>query len=120
MQRIKIKEMVKYNGHSVKANGSVDLNFKAMYSEITNSMQLLQLLNNDVSIAAKKEGKVYKLGVFRIKNVKFDGDGESFLYFNSISDSVEMNNINSIISADEFNILMVADVELEEEGDESE
>ena len=72
---VKIKEIVKYNGHSVKANGSFDLNFKAMYSELTNSMQVLQLLNNDVTIVAKPAGsKAIKLGVFRVKNVKFSED----------------------------------------------
>ena len=117
---VKIKEIVKYNGHSVKANGSFDLNLKAMYSELTNSMQVLQLLNNDVTIVAKPVGsKAIKLGVFRVKNVKFDGDGESFLYFNSISDHVEMDNVNSIIGSDEFQIMMSADIE-EEENNEGE
>ena len=83
-------------------------------------MQVLQLLNNDVTIVAKPVGsKAIKLGVFRVKNVKFDGDGESFLYFNSISDHVEMDNVNSIIGSDEFQIMMSADIE-EEENNEGE
>ena len=116
---VKIKEVVKYDGHSVRANGSVDLGFKAMYSEITNSMQVLQLLNNDVDIIAKFPGaKPIKLGMFRVKNVVFDGDGESKLKFNAISDNVEMDSLNQLISSEEFQIMMQSDLEIEE--DESE
>lgn len=116
---VKIKEVVKYDGHSVRANGSVDLGFKAMYSEITNSMQVLQALNNDVNIVAKFPGaKAIKLGMFRVKNVVFDGDGESKIKFNAITDNVEMDALNSIISNEEFQIMMTAEIEMED--DESE
>ena len=41
---VKVKEIVKYKGHTVKQNGSVDLKLTAMYSELTKSMQVLQML----------------------------------------------------------------------------
>lgn len=116
---VKIKEVVKYDGHSVRANGSVDLGFKAMYSELTNSMQVLQMLNNDVNIIAKfPSSKPIKLGMFRVKNVVFDGDGESKLKFNAITDNVEMDALNSIISNEEFQILMQAEIEIEDNESE--
>lgn len=118
---VKIKEVVKYDGHSVKANGSVDLGFKAMYSELTNSMQVLQLLNNDVTIVAKFPSmKPISLGMFRVKNVLFDGDGESKLKFNAISDNVEMDNLNNLVSVEEFQIMMQAEIEVEESEDNDE
>ena len=117
---VKIKQVVNYSGHNVKTNGSIDLTFKAKYDELTNSMQLLQMLNNDVNIVTKIPGikKPIQLGMFRVKSVTFDGDGESTLKFNSIVDNVEMNNINSIVCKEEFQILMSADVELEDEDEE--
>ena len=116
---VKVKEVVKYNGHNVRANGSVDISFKAMYGEITNSISVLQMLNNDVTIAAKLAGqKPKKLGMFRVKNVSFDDDGESVLKFNSITDNVEMDNINEFVTMEEFQILLNSEVEEEEEGEE--
>ena len=119
MAQFKIKEVVRYNGHKVKANGTVDLGFKAMYSEITNSMSLLQLLNNDVRIKVKLPGsKPMDIGMFRIAKVIFDDDGESILNFTTLSDYVEMDNLNRLVGAEEFQMLMESNVELED--DESE
>lgn len=50
MTNAKVKEVVTYGGHSLKASGSVDLTLKAGYSELTNSIKLMQMFNNDVSI----------------------------------------------------------------------
>ena len=50
---IKVREVVKYAGHSLSANGSVNFTLKASYSELTNTIQLMQMLNNDVFIKAK-------------------------------------------------------------------
>lgn len=115
---IKIVEMVKYNGHSIKNSGAIDLSFKAMYSELTKSIQALQLLNNDVTLAVKKANeKPFKVGIFRIKNVIIDGDGESTLKFVSITDAVELNQLNDIISSDEYQIAMKANIEKEDEDE---
>lgn len=116
---ISIKEIVSYKGHSVKANGNMDISFSAMYSELTNSIKVLQLLNNDVIIVAKLPGaKPVKLGSFNVKNVLFDGDGESVLKFTSLIDFVEMENVNKIISQENFAIKMESNVELEEGNDD--
>lgn len=117
--KISIKEVVSYKGHSVKANGNMDISFSAMYSELTNSIKVLQLLNNSVTVVAKLPGaKPIKLGSFNVKNVLFDGDGESVLKFTSLVDFIEMEAINSIISQENFQIKMEADVELEEGNDD--
>nr|DAV95848.1 MAG TPA: hypothetical protein [Caudoviricetes sp.] len=119
---IKVKEVVKYNGHNMAANGSVNLALKASYSELTNSIMLTQMLNNDVHIGAKLPGKKpIDLGTFRIKQISIDGDGESTLKFNSLSDFVEMDNLNQLpLASDdvkEFVVLFKANIE-KEGGDE--
>ena len=119
--KIAIKEIVNYKGHSVKTNGNVDLSFSAMYDQITKSIEVLQLLNTDVKISAKLPGKKpVMLGSFNVKNVLFDNDGESVLKFNTMTDFVEMNNINSIITQDSFQLKLEADVEIENSNDEEE
>ena len=120
---VKVKEVVKYNGHSLSANGSVNFNLKASYSELTNTIQMMQMLNNDVSIKAKlPAGKPMKLGTFRIKQIVIDGDGESTLKFNGLNDYIEMDNLNLLpLNNDdnkEFVIMMEAEIEIEEEEGE--
>ena len=125
MKTIKVKEVVTYAGHSLRANGSVNLTVKAMYSELTNSIQMMQMLNNDVDLRAKvADGKPMRLGYFRIQEIKVDGDGESTIKFNGISDNIEMDNLNNLPLNDadtkQFTILAVAEVDLEdgEDGEE--
>lgn len=120
MINLKVKEVVKYGGHSLSANGKVNFTLKANYSELTNSIQLMQMLNNDVTIKAKIPGsKPIKLGIFRIKEIRIDGDGESIIKFDGLSDYIEMDNLNVLPTNDsdtkEFVILCEADIEEEEE-----
>lgn len=121
---IKVKQVVKYNGHSIMANGSVNLNFKASYSELTKTIELQQLLNNDVEIKCKlpDANKAMKLGRFRVKQTTIDGDGESKIKFNGLKDYIETDNLNLLPlnsdSVSEFVILYTADIELESEENE--
>ena len=119
---IKVKEVVKYAGHSLSANGSVNFTLKASYSELTNTIQLMQMLNNDVVIKAKLPGgKPMKLGMFRIKQIVIDGDGESTLKFNGLNDYIEMDNLNvlPLNSDDNKEFVVVAEAEIEtEEGED--
>ena len=120
---VKVKEVVRYGGHSLSANGSVNFTLKASYSELTNTVQTMQMLNNDVVIKAKlPTGKPMKLGMFRIKQITIDGDGESTLKFNGLNDYIEMDNLNLLpLNNDdnkEFVIMMEAEVEVEEEEGE--
>ena len=119
--KVTVKEVVNYKGHSIKSNGSVDLSFNAMYDQAIESMKALQMLNNDVKITAKlPDQKPFVIGMFRIKSISFDGDGESVLKFNSINDYVELDNMNSLITSDKFTIRMESNVEVESEDEEEE
>ena len=118
---ISVKEVVTYGGHNLSANGSVNLTLKASYSELAKTISAMQMLNNDIKIKAKVPGyKAMKLGMFRIKDIKIDGDGESVLRFNTLNDFVEMSNLNLLPLNDsdtkEFAVLLEAEVE--EEGEE--
>lgn len=118
MRKIKVKGFYSYKGHSVLQNGSVNITLKAKYSGITNSVQLLQMLNNDVNIHVKMatEKKPFTIGTFRIKSINFDDDGESIVKFNSLNDFVDIDGINRLITKDEFKVLFSANIE--EEDDE--
>lgn len=120
---VKVKEVVRYDGHNVSANGSVNFNLKAGYSELVNTINVMQMLNNDVNIKAKIPGqKAMKLGIFRIKQVTIDGDGESKLKFNGLNDYIEMDNLNLLpLNSDdnkEFVVMMEAEIETEDERED--
>lgn len=120
---IKVKEVVVYGGHSLKANGAVDFTLKASYSELSNSIKLMQMLNNDVNIKAKVPGsKAMKLGMFKVKQIIVDGDGESVLKFNGLNDYIELDNLNMLPLNDsdtkEFVVLMETEIEEEDEDGE--
>ena len=117
---IKVKQVVKYDGHSLSSNGSVNFKLRSSYSELVNSIKLMQMLNNDVAIKVKIPGsKVMKLGIFRIKQIVIDGDGESKITFNGLNDFIEMDNLNLLPlknseETNEFQVLYESNVEDEE------
>lgn len=118
--RIRVKQVATYGGHSLSSNGSVNLTLKASYSELPKSIELMQMLNNDVLIRTRVPGeKVKRLGEFRIKAVNINGDGESILKFNGLNDFVEMNNLNNLpLSSDsikEFVVMYQAYIEHEDD-----
>lgn len=122
-EKLKVMQVVTYGGHSLSANGAVNLTLKAEYSELTKTIQTIQMLNEDVSIKAKLVGKkAMNLGSFKIKDIKIDGDGESQLKFAGVSDYVEMDNLNLLPLANEeakrFQILMECETEAMDEGEE--
>ena len=116
---VKVREVVSYGGHSLSANGSVNLTLKAGYSELVNTIGAMQMLNNDITIKAKLPGqKPMALGMFRIKSIGIDGDGESTLKFNGLNDYAEMDNLNLLPTKRDdgdgtFVVMMVAEVEPE-------
>lgn len=123
---LKVKQVVTNAGYRVGANGSVSISFVAKYSELTNTIKLQQLLNNDVEIKAKVptgtgKPQVLNLGNFRVKRTTIDDDGESKVEFNGITDYIEMDNLNKLpLNSDdlkEFTILVTADIE-SEDGEE--
>lgn len=126
---LKVKQVVTNAGYRVGANGSVFISFAAKYSELTNTIKLQQLLNNDVEIKVKVptgtgKPQVLNLGNFRVKRTTIDDDGESKVEFNGITDYIEMDNLNKLpLNSDdlkEFTILVTADIESEDGEEDAE
>lgn len=116
---VKLKTVGAYNGHNIKANKAIDLSLKMKYSELTNYIQLVQLLNENVTIIAKVgEGKAQKLGTFMIKEIKIDHDGEGIVKFNSTLDYVEADNLNGL-AGEILKLMFQAEIELEEKDEDS-
>lgn len=121
-QTVKVKTESKYMNHSVKANKSIDILFKMPYSELSQYIQTIQMLNENVTLAGKigSDKKPLLLGTFMVNNINVDRDGEGKIKFNSQLDYVESENINELANRNEepLVLLMKADIELEEDQED--
>jgi hypothetical protein len=109
---VKIKAIGRYNGHSIKPSKSVDLGLKFTYEELPNYIKLIQMLNENVTIAAQIDGSSpQKVGMFTVKEIKVDHDGEGSIKFNSMVDYVEADVINELIGVEQSTILFKANIQ---------
>lgn len=120
---IKLKQVVKYGGHSLSAAGSVKLTLKADYSELDKTMQLFQMINNDINVKVKvpSQQRPFSLGVFRIDAINTSGDGCSTIKLIGLSIYIEMDNLNMLptkIDGDEELFLVRYETNVEEEESE--
>lgn len=119
--KVEVKAVAEYAGHNITANGNIDLNVQCEYGEITNYLQLTQMLNNDIKVGVKIEDrKPFSLGQFRLKQLRIDHDGSAKIKLNSITDFVEVNRVSELIGAGHFKIMFKAEVIIEEENEEEE
>lgn len=113
--RLTVQSVATYKGHSLRENGNVDLTLKFRYDELVKTIQLMQMLNNDVVISAKlPDVKGLKLGMFRIKHISIDDDGESVVKLNSLNDYVEVDNLNNLVTKEAFKVRFEAEIESEQ------
>jgi len=121
METIKVKTEGTYFAHNVKQNKSIDLTFKVPYSELTNYIKSIQMLNENVDVGAKiGADKPINLGSFMIKNINIDNDGEGKIKLNSQLDFVDSDKINELASKNDepLMILFKCSVDVEEEIEE--
>ena len=119
MPNIKIKSVARYNGHSVRANKSVDIGFKFDYGELSKYITFVQLLNENVKISVKMyDQKVDRLGVFMIKDMRIDHDGEAVIKFNSMTDQSEVQLMHHLVGDEPFKIMLEADIDIPEDAEE--
>ena len=124
-KKIDIEQVVTSGGYSINANGIAMVTFKSKYGELVNTVNMLQLLNNDVDVVAKVPGeKERAVGkYFRIKQIIVDGDGEQTVKLQGVSEFVDVESLASLpfknAEVPEFRVHLASSIELEDEnGDE--
>jgi hypothetical protein len=124
METVRIKTEASYMNHSVKQNKSIDITFKMPYSELTQYIQAIQMLNENITLAGKigSDKKPIKFGTFMINGINIDRDGEGKLKFNSQLDFVDPATINELATRNDepLVLLLRADIDVEEEEKEEE
>ena len=112
-KKIKQKGVATFHGLNVGATKKISVKFKFRYDEIMTSISLLQGLNTDVTIQAKtSESGVMALGIFTIGSVNFDNNGNATVTFNSLVDSVNIDDIVSLIEEEYVQLRFMAIIEL--------
>lgn len=117
---VKFKAVGNYKGHSVKANGILELNVGYKYDELTNTVLATQLLNENVTIIAKLPAGAETLGSFMVKNISIDHDGNSVIRYNSNMDHVEANVVNDLARQKNEDIRFMFKASIEEAGEDDE
>ena len=97
-KKFKQKGIATFEGLNIGKNRTVQVKFKLRYDEILTSVELLQGLNNDITIHAKTAiGNPMNLGIFTIGALNFDKDGNATIPFKSLVDNVNLDNICSLV-----------------------
>ena len=95
------------------------MGIKAGYDQLAQAVQLLQFLNNDVTIKAKvPDAKPFGLGTFRLQAVNISHDGESAIKFNSMADFTEVDNFSKLIGSEMVILRVSEDIEIEDSDEE--
>lgn len=121
MQTIKLRFEAKYLNHSVKGqNKVIDIVFKMPYSELTQYVQTLQLLNENITVAGKigADKKPVSLGTFMLNNLNIDRDGEGKIKFNSQLDYINAEAVNALASRNDEPLIMMLKADIEDTGEE--
>lgn len=118
-KKFKQKGIATFEGLTIGKNKTVQVKFKLRYDEILTSVELLQGLNNDITVHAKTPSSdPMNLGIFTIGSVNFDKDGNATIPFKSLVDNVNLDNICSLVDEEYIQLRFQAIIELPDNGNE--
>lgn len=112
-RKLKQQGIASFEGLSIGKNKTIQVKFKLRYDEILTSVELLQGLNNDITLHAKvPDKKPMNLGIFTIGAINFDKDGNATIPFKSLTDNVNVESICSLVDEELIQLRSQAIIEL--------
>lgn len=112
-RKLKQQGIASFEGLSIGKNKTIQVKFKLRYDEILTSVELLQGLNNDITLHAKvPDKKPMNLGIFTIEAINFDKDGNAIIPFKSLTDNVNVESICSLVDEKLIQLRFQAIIEL--------
>lgn len=112
-RKLKQQGIASFEGLSIGKNKTIQVKFKLRYDEILTSVELLQGLNNDITLHAKvPDKKPMNLGIFTIGAINFDKDGNATIPFKSLTDNVNVESICSLVDEELIQLRFQAIIEL--------
>lgn len=118
-KKFKQKGIATFEGMTIGKNKTVQVKFKLRYDEILTSVELLQGLNNDITLQAKTpSSSPMSLGIFTIGAINFDKDGNATIPFKSLTENVNLDNICSLVDEEYIQLRFQAIIELPDNSSE--
>lgn len=118
-KEFKQKGIATFEGLTIGKSKVVTLSVKLRHDEIVTSVELLQGLNNDITVVAKvPDRKPMNLGIFTIGAINFDKDGNAKVPFKSMTDNVNLDNIVQLVEEEYIQLRFMAVLELPDNGEE--
>ena len=112
-KKFKQKGIATFEGLNIGKKKTVQLKFKLRYDEILTSVELLQGLNNDITVPPQAAtGNPMSLGLFTIGAVNSDTDGDATIPFKSLVDNVNLDNMCALVDEDYIQLRFQAIIEL--------
>lgn len=112
-RKLKQQGIASFEGLSIGKNKTIQVKFKLRYDEILTSVELLQGLNNDITLHAKvPDKKPMNLGIFTIGALNFDKDGNATISFKSLTDNVNVESICSLVDEELIQLRFQTIIEL--------
>lgn len=117
--QIKILMVANYKAHSTNRAGAVKLSFTAQYDQIIKTVNLLQLLKENVDVYVRhpkveEKTDTVKVGTFLIDGISIDKNGISTIKLMSVMDSVDTDAMRDIVTLDNLKVKFDGMVEVEE------
>lgn len=109
MGKVKVDATGYYVGHSIKANGTLDLKMSFPPNEITNTVKFLTMIGKPFKLGIFEDGdKPVNLGEFTIDKIEFTKNAETKMKFASTKDYAVIQNMVSLLAEETaFNVVAV-------------
>lgn len=121
--KVEVKIVVSNGGYNQNANGKVGLTLSSKYSELSDVVQLTQMLNQNTKLEATVPGsKPMVIGEMLLDFIGINHDGTSKIKFKGLSDFVDMDVLHMLpFTTDdvpEFSVVASCDIEEEVDDDD--
>lgn len=109
MAKVKVSATGFYAGHSIKANGTLDLKMTFSSNEMSNTVKFLAMIGKPLKLGIFADGeKPTNLGEFTIDKIEFTKNAETKMKFASTKDYVVIQNMVSLLAEETaFNVVAI-------------
>lgn len=104
---MKAKGVCEFQGFNVSAKNVAKLRVSMRYDEIVTSVNLMQALNTDIDVFVRYDGKVERLGMYKLDSITHDKDGNSKITLSSMLESVEFEKVMEFALFSESQIVQI-------------
>lgn len=104
-----------YASHSVNKAGTVKITLKAGYDQLSQSVMLLRMIQENITVKVKLlDRKPFLLGTFKLDNLSFDKNGISTIKLSSFTEAIDSDKLADLVTMNLMQIKFEAEIEASE------